>query len=213
MAKEDQQLPLSRHVVSAFKDIHFVKDMIAFVFMWSQEVIVSNPQGQVIVGAVNAVKSVCRPVRSFVCAVEPLNHLLERSEFSGYRIVVGKTDYLSDAKFKSVTKFMEKLLGCQWIGAIAVSDKAKAFRKFFEMPESHAHCHDAGAYAAVIGDPVAKDGTLCGIHDKPDIGFNAADLDIGFISGENIRGVVIVIVHKRLYTDSGGFTVIGDLLM
>ena len=104
LAEKDQQLPLSGHVVGTFKDIHFVKDIISFVFMWTQEVIVSNPQGQVIVGTVDAVKSVCRPVGSFVCAVEPLDHLLERPEFPGNLIVVGKPDAVSYTHLTLPTK-------------------------------------------------------------------------------------------------------------
>ena len=41
------------------------------MFMGAQEVIVSYPEGKVIVGTVDAVESVCVSVRSFISTVQP----------------------------------------------------------------------------------------------------------------------------------------------
>ena len=108
---------------------------------------------------------------------------------------------------------MEELLGSQRVGTVAVGDEAEAFWELLEMAESHAHGHDAGAHATVVRDPVSQDGAFCGIHDEPDVGLEAADLDIGLIRGKGSAGTVIVGVHKWLNADSGGPAVVGDLLV
>ena len=94
-----------------------------------------------------------------------------------------------------------------------VGNKAEIFWKLFEVPESHAHCHDAGTDAAVVRDLVTDDGALRSIHDEPDISFNTTDLDIGFIGSESAAGMIVIVVHERFYTDSGSLTVVGDLLV
>ncbi len=45
---------------------------------------------------------------------------------------------------------MEELLGGEGIGAVAIRNKAEAFREFFQMLEGHTHGHDAGAGAPVV---------------------------------------------------------------
>ena len=77
MPKKDKELPFARHIVSTLQHFYFVEDFVFIVFMWSEKVIISNPESQVIVGAVDVVKAVCVAVRSFIGAVEPFNHLFE----------------------------------------------------------------------------------------------------------------------------------------
>lgn len=108
---------------------------------------------------------------------------------------------------------MEELLGSQGIGAVAVGDEAEAFWQLPEMAEGHTHRHDAGTNAAVVRDLIAKDGALCGIHDEPDIGLEAAYLDVGFVRGESVPGAIVVAVHERLYAHGGSLAVVGDLLV
>ena len=157
MTKEDQQLPFSGHIVSAFQHFYCVQDFIVVVFVRTQKVIVCNPQSKVIVGTVDVVKSVCFPVGRFIGSVQALDHLLEWTELFGNRIVVGKPNHLGNAELEGITKFMEELLGSQWIGTVTVCDKAEVFWKLFEMSESHAHCHDTGTDAAVVRDLVTDD--------------------------------------------------------
>ena len=153
------------------------------------------------------------PVRSLVCAVEPFDHLLEGPELFGDLIVVGKSDDLCDAEHKSVAEFPEELLCSERIGAVTVSNETEVLGKFFEMSESHTHGKDAGTDTAVIGHLIADDGTFGGIEDEPDVGLDAADLDISFIGGESTAGTIIVVVNERLDTDSSGLTVVGYLLV
>ena len=108
---------------------------------------------------------------------------------------------------------MKKLLSSQRVGAVAVSDKAEAFRELLEVAESHVHGHDAGARTTIVRNLVARDGAFRGIHDEPDIGLKAADLDIGLIRGKGIAGTIIVVINERLYADGGGLAVVGDLLV
>ena len=95
--------------------------------MWPEEVIIGNPESQIIVGTVDVIKTVCRSVRSLIGTVQPFDHLFERTKFFGYFIVVGKSNYLSDFKLKFFTKLVEELLRCKRVGTIAVTIKRKFF--------------------------------------------------------------------------------------
>ena len=130
MPKENENLPFARHIVGTFEHLHFIEDFISGMFMWPEKVIISNPESQVIVGAVDVIKTVRRSVRSLIGTIQSFNHLLERAEFFGYFIVVGKSNYLSDFKLKGFTKLVEKLLGSERIGAVAVSNKTEILWKF-----------------------------------------------------------------------------------
>ena len=75
------------------------------MFMWSEKVVVSHPESQVIVGAVDVVKAVCYTVRSFISTVEPVDHLFERAVLRGDGIVVGKTDHLGNLESEGFPNF------------------------------------------------------------------------------------------------------------
>lgn len=81
------------------------------------------------------------------------------------------------------------------------------------MLESHAHGKDAGTDAAVVRYLPADNGTAGSIHDEPDVSFDAADFDIGFISSKDTVGFVAVMINKGFGTDSGSLAVVGDLLV
>ena len=85
---------------STLQHFYFVEDFIFLVFMGSEKVVVCNPEGKVIISAVDVIKAVCVTVRSLISAVEPLNHLLEWAVFCRNRIVVGKPNDLSDFEGK-----------------------------------------------------------------------------------------------------------------
>ena len=126
--------------------------------MRAQEVVIGNPESQVVVGTVDAVKAVCVAVGSLVGAVEPFDHLLERSVFRGNSVVVGKSDDLCDLEGKGFAELFGKLHGGEGIGTVAVSDELELFREFCKSPEGHAHGKDARADAAAVGHLVADDG-------------------------------------------------------
>ena len=139
--------------------------------------------------------------------------MLVGAEFFGNRVIIGKSDDLGDAELKSIPKFMKELLGGKRIGAVAVSNKAEVFGKLLKVTKSHAHGHDTGSDTPVIGDPVADDGAFGGIHDEPDVRFDAADFDVGLIGSKDRAGVVIIVINKRFDADSGTFAIVSDLLM
>lgn len=213
LAQKDQKLPFARHVISALQHVHLVKHMVVVVLVGTQKVVVSNPQGKVIARTVDVIKAVGFPVGGFVGAVKPFDHLLERAEFFGDSIVVGKPDYLGNAELKGITEPVEELLGSKGVGAVTIGDKAEVFREFLQVPESHAHRHDAGTDATVIRNPVADNGAFGSIHNEPDIGFDAPDFDICFIGGKGTAWAVIVVVYERLNADRCGLAVVGGLLM
>ena len=181
--------------------------------MWAKEVIVGDPEGKVIVGTVDVVEPICMAVGSLIGAVEPFNHLFEWAVFFGDGIVVGKSNNLCDPEGKIFPELFCKFHCSKGIGTVAVSDELKFFREFFKSPESHAHGEDAGADATVVRDLIADDGAGGGVHDEPDIGFDAADLNVSFIGCEHIIFSVRILIHKGLDADSGGFAVVGDLLV
>ena len=213
LAEEDKKLPLARHVVGALQHFHIVEDFVFIVFVRAQKVIVGNPEGQVIVSPVDVVKTVCMAVGSLIGAVEALDHLFEGTVLCGDGIIVGKPDYLGYFERKVFTKLFDEFHGGEWIGAVAVSDELKLFRQLCKALEGHAHGEDAGSDTAVVRYLVSDDGACCRIHDKPDVGFDAADFDVGFIGGEHIPLFVRILVNEGLDADSGSLAVIGDLLV
>ena len=50
LSEVDKQLPFAWHVSGVFKHINFVKHFVVVVFVWTKEVVVSNPQSYVVVG-------------------------------------------------------------------------------------------------------------------------------------------------------------------
>ena len=56
--------------------------------------------------------------------VQTLDELLERAEFFGYFIAIGKTDDLGDKDFPVF--FNLKLLCSKWIGTVAIRNEFKA---------------------------------------------------------------------------------------
>lgn len=81
------------------------------------------------------------------------------------------------------------------------------------MIEGHSHCKDTGTNTTIVRSLIAYNGARCSIHNKPDVTLDTTDFDIGFIGGENLADVIVIVVNKRLYADSGCFTVVGDLLV
>lgn len=142
LSKEDEQLPFSGHVVGSLKEFHFIQDFVSGMFMGAQEVIVSYPEGKVIVGTVDAVESVCVSVRSFISTVQPFDHLFERTVLCRYSVVVGKSNDLSDGKSKIFSILFGEFHCSKRVGAVAIRNELKVFRQFCESAESHAHGED-----------------------------------------------------------------------
>lgn len=193
--------------------LYIVKYFIVVMFMWTQEVVISNPESQVIACAFDVVKTVGFPVGSLIGSVEPLHDLFEWTVFLRYRIVVAKSNHLSDREGKVLAKFLCEFHGGKGISTVAVSNKSEVFREFLKSPEGHAHGKDTRANPTVIGHLVTDDGTAGSVHDQPDVGFDTADFDIGFISHKGFPFAIGVQIDEGLDTDSRSLTVVGDLLM
>ena len=213
LAQEDEQLPLARHVVGIFQMLYFIEDTVVVVLMRSEEVIIGDPEGDIVVGTLIVVIAAGYAVGGFERTVETLDHLFERAELFGDFVLVCKSDDLSDIKAELLTELVEELLGRKRIGAVAIGDKAEVFRKLLQLTESHAHSKDAGTYPAVVRDLIAKNGAGYRIHDEPDVSFDPADFDIGFIGNKGGSGFVIIVVNERLDDKGGSPGVVGDLLV
>lgn len=213
LSEEDKQLPLARHVVGIFQMLYFIEDTIVVVLMRSEKVIISDPEGDIVVGTLIVVIAAGYAVGGFKRTVETLDHLFERAELFGDFVLIRKPDDLGDIKAELLTELVEELLGRKRIGAVAIGDKAEVFRKLLQLTESHAHSKDAGTDTAVVGDLIAKDGTGHCIHDEPDVSFDSADFDIGFIGNKGGSGFVVIVVNERLDDEGGSPGIVGDLLM
>ena len=213
MAKEDEKLPFTGHVVSTLQHFHFVENFVFIVFMRAKKVVVSDPEGKVIARTVDVVKTVCVTVRSFIGAIQPLNYLFEWAVFRRNSVVVGKSNHLSDFECKVFPEPLYEFHCSERIGTVAVSDELKILRQLSESLERHTHGEDAGTDTTIVRHLVADDGTGGSIHDEPDIGFDATDFYVGFIRCEDIPPFVRVLVNKGLDADSGGLAIVGNLLV
>ena len=213
LTKEDKQLPLARHVVSTLEHFHFVKNFVFIVFVRAQEVIVGDPESQVIVGAFDVVKAVCFPVRSLIGPVQPFHDLFEWTVFFRHSIVVGKSNHLGDLEGKVLAKLLCEFHGGKRVGAVAISDEFEVFREFFKPLEGHAHSKDTGPNPAVTGHLVTDDGTAGGVYDKPDVGFYATDFDVGFIGHKGFSFAIGILIDEGFDADGRSLAVVGDLLM
>lgn len=113
--------------------------------MWAQKVVVSDPESQVVVGAVNVIKAVCVTIRYLIGTVQALDHLFERMVLCGNSIIVGEPDHLCDFECKVFAEFFSEFHGGEGTGAVAVSDEPERFRQLCKPVEDHAHSEDAGA--------------------------------------------------------------------
>lgn len=213
MPKEDEQLPLTRHVISTLQHFHCIEDFVVVVFVRTQEVVIRNPESQIIVGTVDVVKAVCFPVRSLIGPVQPFHDLFEWTVFFRHSIVVGKSNYLGDLERKVFAKLFCEFHGGKRIGAITVRNEFEVFRELLKSLKSHAHGKDTRANATVIGHLVTNDGTAGGVHDQPDVSFYAADFDVGFIGHKGFPFAIGVLIDEGFDADGCGLTVVGDLLM
>ena len=183
------------------------------MFVRAQEVIVSDPECQIVVGTVDVVKAVCMTVRGLISPVQAFNHLLEWPVFGGNSIVVCKSDDLGDFKGKVFAQLFYELHCGERICTVSVCNELKVLRQFCKIPKCHTHSEDTGTDATVIRHLIADDGAGGGVHDEPDVGFDAADFDVCLIRGEHVSFFVGVLVNKGLDTDGGSFTIVSDLLV
>ena len=213
LPEKDKQLPLARHVVGIFQMLCSIENTVVVVLMRSEKVIISDPEGDIVAGTLIVVIAACYAVGGFERTVETLDHLFKRAELFGDFVLVCKSDDLGDIKAELLTEVVEELLGRKRIGAVAIGDKAEVFWKLLQLTESHAHSKDAGTYPAVVRDLIAKNGAGYRIHDEPDVSFDSADFDIGFIGDKGGSGLVLIVVNERLDDEGGSPGIIGDLLV
>ena len=70
-----------------------------------------------------------------------------------------------------------------------------------------------GAGLNIILDPIFLFVCKWGIHDKPDIGFDATDFYVGFIGSKDFSCIVIVVVYEWFDADSNCLTEVSYLLV
>ena len=182
--------------------------------MWSEEVVVGDPESEIEIGIFETVIATGASVGSLESAVEPLDHLLERSELCRDIIIVGEADDLSDVEVEVFTILEIELHSSKRIRAVAVGDKSETSRELFtEVFKGLTHREDAGTNTPVVRASVTEDRTLHSIHDQPDIAFDATNFDVCLICCEVTGRLVVVVVYERLDENCSSLTVICDLLM
>ena len=158
LTETHEDLPFPGHCFGGAQFQDRIQYLVMVMHVWSQEVVIGDPQGQIVVCAFDSIEAVCVTVRRFIGAVEPFDDLLVWTEFRCYGITVRQTDYLSDIKLHLLPETQQELLGGEGIDTVAIGDKAEAFRQFiFEVPKSHAHGQDTGADGSVSGYAVSDD--------------------------------------------------------
>ena len=213
LAEIDHDLPFVRHEICFLKFGHFVQDFEPVVRMRTQEVVIRYPQAEIRVGSVYPIETIGGTIGSFVSPVQALNELLVGAELFCYRIFIRESDDLGDLKLHLFTELMKELLGSQRISTVTVGDEAEAFRQLvLQVTESRPHGFDTGSDSPGLGGSITDDRAADRIHDEPDVGFDAADLDIGLIRDERGAWMVVVMVHKRLDADGSSLAVVCDLL-
>lgn len=68
LSQIDEELPFARHIGS-IQQFHMVERFVAGMFVWTKEVIISNPESEIIVGTINVIKTIGFAIGSFVCTV------------------------------------------------------------------------------------------------------------------------------------------------
>ena len=210
LAEIDEKLPLAGHVTGTFQEFHLIEWFLTPVFfMRPEEVVISHPERDAVVGTILGPVSAGDAVGFFKGAVQAFDDLLEGSEFFRDLIVIGEPDDLGDEDIPFLFKL--ELLGGKRVCTVSVSDEFQGLTgEFLEFIECHTHGEDAGTDIPGCGDLVSKYGAGHLIHDEPDIGFQAIDLDVGLIANHVVRGIVIIGVHKRSDDDSRSFGVVVD---
>ena len=209
-AKEREKLPLAGHVPGTFQQPDFVQGFFAAgCLMRAQEVVVRSPEGYAVAGAIFRAIAAGNAVRLFKGAVQPFYELFEWTELFGYLIVIGQADYLGNEDIPVF--FQLELLCSQGIGAVSIGNEFQCLAgEFLKFSKGHAHCEDTGTDISGSGDLIAEDGAGYFIHDEPDIGFDAVDLDIGLIRDEFIRGFIVIGIHKGTDNDRSRFGIVID---
>ena len=118
--------------------------------MRTKEVVVGNPECNVVVSTIDVIISAFDSIRGFEGTIKAFYHLLKGTELFGYLIIICRSNDLCDVKFKGFTKLPEELLGGKGIDTVAISNETEAFWKFFKMSKGHTHSHDTGTYTTVI---------------------------------------------------------------
>lgn len=77
----NQELPFARHIFRFIEWVDIVQDLILFVLVRPEEVVVGNPECNIVISALKVVISTADTIGCLECPVESLNHLLERTEF------------------------------------------------------------------------------------------------------------------------------------
>lgn len=62
LAEENKELPFARHCSGVFKRFDFVQNVKTSVFVRTHVVLISHPQGKVVIRPVKVVKAICRAV-------------------------------------------------------------------------------------------------------------------------------------------------------
>ena len=177
--------------------------------MGAQEIVVRSPEGYAVAGAIFRAVAAGDAVRLFIGAVQLFHDLFEREELFGYLIVIGQTDHLGDEDIPVF--FQLELLCSQGICTVSIGNEFQCLAgEFLKFSKDHAHCEDTGTDISGSGDLIAEDGAGYFIHDEPDIGFDAVDLDIGLIRDEFIRGLIVIGIHEGTDNDRSRFGIVID---
>ena len=209
-----QHLPFIRHDPGVLDLFNWVENVVAEALVRPEEVVVGDPESDVVVCAVIVIEAAFDAIGGFEGAVESLDDLLERPEFSRNLVFVGEAKDLSHVKAHRFSVLEMELLCSQRVSAVAVSDEAESFRKLLtEGTECHPHGQDTGTDITALRDLIAEDRTFYGVHNEPDVRLPATDFGVSLITDQCVGMRIVVVIDERLDEDRSGPGIVGDLLM
>ena len=113
-------MPLGGHVPCLLQHIDLIEDLISHRLVRTQEVIVGDPERDVIVRAIVVVISALYAVGLLECAIQPFDELFKGTELPGHLIIICQANDLRDMELKVVSVFVKELLGSKNIGTVAI---------------------------------------------------------------------------------------------
>ena len=145
------------------------------------------------IGTIKGTVAVCNAIGELEGSVKPLDILLEPAVLRSDGILIGKTEDLSEMEGHILHG---KLLLGEVVDGVTVRDKFQGIAgEFFEVTESPAHGDHAGFKSPFGRNGMAENGFLDCIHNKPDVVIHSFDLHVGFVGGQIVGGIVVVVVN------------------
>ena len=110
--------------------------------MGTKEVVISDPQGNSVIGTIVVIVPAGNTVRSPKSTVQTFDLLFARPEFFGNGVDVCQADHRRNSKGQRAILAQHELLGGKGVRAVTIGDELEGYWQFLEFAESTAHGKD-----------------------------------------------------------------------